>query len=100
MSRIAEIVRFTLRPGQEPAQFDAAAAATGALLAARPGFLGRHLSQGPDGRWTDHVLWADMAAARQAAHEVMADPVAAPFLEAIDGASIEMRHEEVHWQMP
>ena len=92
---VAEVVTFRLADGMTEAAFRAAAAATVPLAARQPGFIARTLSRGDDGRWTDHVLWADRAAAEAAAATVMADPVAAPFIAAIDMDSVVMRHETV-----
>lgn len=97
---VIEVVTFRAAPGQTTASLLVAARATGPLIAARPGFVGRHLSLGADGQWTDHIHWTSLAAAQEAAEDVMADPAALPFLQAIDPASIVMRHETRHWQMP
>lgn len=93
--RVAEIVTFALVPGTIEQDFVQAAQATLAPLSGQAGFLGRQLSKGPDGRWTDHVLWSDMATAQSAAKAVMADPAFGPFLAAIDMGSLTMRHEDV-----
>lgn len=93
--RVIEYVTFTLTPGTDEAAFLAAARGTEALLRRQPGFLSRQLSRGPDGRWTDAVSWASMAEAEAAPQAVMADPAFAPFMALIDGASAEMRHEEL-----
>jgi hypothetical protein len=92
---VAEIVTFRLAAGVGEASFLEAARATGPLLAAEPGFLSRRLSRGADGEWTDHVAWTSLAEAHAAAARVMEAPAAAPFLMAIDPASIVMRHERV-----
>ena len=92
---VAEIVTFRLAAGVGDATFLEAARATGPLLAAEPGFLSRRLSKGDDGAWTDHVAWTSLAEAQAAAARVMKAPAAAPFLMAIDPASIVMRHERV-----
>jgi hypothetical protein len=92
---VTEIVTFRLAPGVTEAAFLAAARATGPLLAAEPGFVARRLSQGDDGRWTDHVAWTGRAEAEAAAARIMAAPEAAPFLMAIDPPSIVMRHERL-----
>jgi hypothetical protein len=96
---VTEIVTFRLAPGITDPAFLDAARATGALLATEPGFVARRLSKGADGRWTDHVAWTDMSRAEAAATRIMSDPAAAPFLAAIDPASIEMRHEALLWTM-
>ena len=92
---VAEIVTFTLQPGTDPDSFARAAAGLDGWLAATPGFLGRCLSCGPDGTWTDHVLWADMAAAMAAADAMPARPEAAAFMADIDPDSVAMRHATV-----
>jgi hypothetical protein len=92
---VAEIVTFRLAAGVTEAAFLAAARATGPLLAAEPGFLSRRLSQGADGAWTDHVAWTGLGEAGAAAARIMEAPAAAPFLAAIDPASIVMRHEPI-----
>jgi hypothetical protein len=96
---VAEIVTFTLAPDTDPDAFARAAAALDPWLGATPGFLGRCLSCAPDGLWTDHVLWADLAAATAAAEALPARPEAAAFLAAIDPSCVSMRHARVaHWQ--
>ena len=100
VGQVAEIVTFRLADGTGEAAFLEAARATGPLLAASPGFVLRHLSRSEDGLWTDHILWASLADAQAAAQAVMADPRALPFLQAIDDASMSMRHATLHWQMP
>ena len=92
---VAEIVTFRLAAGVGETSFLEAARATGPLLAAEPGFLSRRLSKGADGAWTDHVAWTSLAEAKAAAARVMEAPGAAPFLMAIDPASIVMRHEPI-----
>ena len=92
---VTEIVTFRLAAGISEKAFLTAARATGPLLAAEPGFVSRRLSRGEDGTWTDHVAWTDLARAEAAARRIMAAPAAAPFLMAIDPASIVMRHERL-----
>jgi hypothetical protein len=94
----AEYVTFRLQPGTDRTAFLAAARTTEDVLATWPGYLARHLSEGPDGRWTDCVLWSDAATAHAAAEQVMRDARLAPFLAAIAPEGMEMRHETVHWQ--
>ncbi len=97
-ARVAEVVTFRLRPGVTTADFLAANTTTAAILAATPGLVSRNLSAGPDGRWTDHVIWTDQASAQAAAQSMMADPRVAPFMSAIDPEGMDMRHETLHWQ--
>lgn len=96
----AEYVTFHLNPDAALDEFLAAARATDAILSNRPGYLARHLSRGPDGRWTDCVLWADAASAMAAGEAIMSDPRAASFMAAIASEGMEMRHETLHWQKP
>ncbi|MFM7445696.1 MAG: hypothetical protein ACKO2N_17615 [Tabrizicola sp.] len=90
---VIEYVTFGLVPGADEAAFLAAARGTEALVRRQPGFLSRRLSKGPDGRWTDAVTWASLAAAEAAPPAVMSDPDFAPFMALIDGPSAQMRHE-------
>ncbi len=95
---VAEIVTFRLTEGSDPAAFKAAADAMSPLLRATGKALARSLSCDPDGLWTDYILWSDLASAQAAANALMADPVAAPFGEMIDGPSVVMRHADVSLQ--
>jgi hypothetical protein len=94
----AEFVTFRLAPGASRDAFLAAARASDAVLSTWPGYLGRHLSEGPDGRWTDCVLWSDRDTALAAAEQVLTDARLAPFMAAIAPEGMEMRHETLHWQ--
>lgn len=96
---VLEVVTFRLTPGVSEADFLAAARATEAPLRAQPGFLSRHLTRSDAGEWTDHVAWASLAQAMSAAEVVMAEPAFGPFMAAIDGASVRMRHDQILWQM-
>ncbi|MEL7115101.1 MAG: hypothetical protein AAGP08_05835 [Pseudomonadota bacterium] len=95
MPTIAEIVTFPLIAGTDPGAFVTAARATDPVVQAQPGFVARHLSQGPDGRWTDYVLWADMEPAQNASNAVMQSSVFARFAEMIDPEGMVLRHEEI-----
>jgi hypothetical protein len=79
--------------------FLSAANATGTFVRAAPGFLSRRLSRGENGLWTDHVIWSGMAEAKAAAEAIMTESAVAPFLDAIDPASVAMRHDRVALQM-
>lgn len=96
---VLEVVTFRLAPGVTEADFLAAARATEAPLRAQPGFLGRHLTRSDQGLWTDHVAWASLPEAMAAAEVMMAEPAFGPFMAAIDGASVAMRHDPILWQM-
>jgi hypothetical protein len=96
--RVAEIATFSLAPGVTDQDFTVAAKETFAMLSGLPGCLGRSLSKGANNRWTDHVLWTDMATAEAAAQAIMASPLAAPFMAAIDMQTLTMRHETIFLQ--
>jgi hypothetical protein len=98
-SPVMELVTFRLVPGVADTAFLAAARGTEAPLRKRPGFLSRSLTRGSDGLWTDHVLWSSLPEAMAAAEAMMAEPAFAPFMAAIDGATVTMRHDRVLWQM-
>ena len=91
---LVEVVTFRLAPGTDADAFRDAARATTAFLCAAPGFLARTLSVDADGLWTDHMLWSDAALAMQAAETAMTRPEMAPFMAAIDPASMTMRHAD------
>ena len=95
---VAEIVRFKLVDGVSDAAFLDATAAMQPAVAAAPGFLSRRLSKGEGDVWTDYVVWTDLDHALAAASEVFKDPAAQAFGAAIDGESIDMRHEPILWQ--
>ena len=95
---IAEIVRFRLKPGSDPAQFAAAAGAIDGLLQGSGAVLARTLSEDQDGTWTDHILWTDLPSARAMAQKVMADPLAAPMMDMIAPEGLQLHHAEVRHQ--
>ncbi|MDU8945906.1 antibiotic biosynthesis monooxygenase family protein [Ovoidimarina sediminis] len=96
---VAEIVRFRLANGVTENAFLDATRGMQPLVAATPGFVSRRLSKNEDGSWTDYVTWTDMARARSAAKTIFANPETKPFIDAIDGASVDMRHEAILMQM-
>lgn len=92
---IVELVRFRLMTGTDAEAFAESARALDALVKTWPGFVSRTLSGGKDGPYTDHIVWRDMASAQAAARSLPATPEAAPFMAAIDMASVEMSHSPV-----
>lgn len=96
---VLEIVTFRLGAGATDLVFLDTAKGTAAPLRAQPGFLSRHLTRSDDGLWSDHVLWASMAAAMAGAEAMMAEPAFGPFMALIDAPTVTMRHEPVLWQM-
>ncbi len=96
---VAEIVTFTLANGITPSAFVEISQQSEAFVRAQPGFMFRRLSCGADGRWSDHVVWRDHAAAMAAAEAFPKQPFAAALMQAIEPGSIDMRHEDILWQM-
>ena len=96
---VLEMVSFRLVPGTEPAGFVTLAKATEPLLRRQPGYVSRRLVHSPDGLWTDIVEWASLDAALTAARVVPADPGFAPFVAAIDMATVSMAHPALAWRM-
>jgi hypothetical protein len=96
---VAEIVTFTLAGGITPEAFVALSQQSEAFVRAQPGFMFRRLSCGDDGRWSDHVIWRDHASAQAAAEAFSRQPFAAALMQAIEPGSIDMRHEDILWQM-
>ena len=91
----AEIVTFRALPGISRETLRERAEAIGPWLAACPGFLSRTLSLNDTGTWTDHIVWASPDQAKAAGEKLMNEPSAAPFMAAIDGASVTMSHAPV-----
>lgn len=91
----AEIVTFRTDPRLDTRAVLASARALDPFLAARPGFLSRHLSRAEDGTWTDHLLWADPASAHAASEALMGEPAAGAFMAAILPDSVAMSHAPV-----
>ncbi|MEM9796913.1 MAG: hypothetical protein AAF919_10500 [Pseudomonadota bacterium] len=92
---VIETVTFTLNEGVRREDFAAAADQFNAWIRARPGFIARRLSCSADGTWIEHIEWASMADAKQAAAQIGQAEGGAPFLSAIDGVSAKMTHSEL-----
>lgn len=91
-SRTIEIVTFKLASGIDQATFLTHAEAASRFLAACPGFLGRRLSRGEGGDWTDHVEWETFDQAQEAARMFMEAKDLKSFMAAIDPGSVKMQH--------
>jgi len=100
MTQIAEIVTFTLAPDVTSDAFVALSQASEAFVRAAPGFVARQLSRGEDGRWTDYVIWRDLAAAQAVARQFAQQDFAPALIAAIAPGSLSLRHERVEWAMP
>ncbi|KIC43472.1 hypothetical protein RA27_06195 [Ruegeria sp. ANG-R] len=99
MTHVAEIVTFTLADGTKPEEFVKLSQASETFVRAAPGFAHRQLSHGEDGRWTDYVVWTDMKSAQNAAAAFMQQDCAAAMMAVINPDSVQMRHENVLWNM-
>lgn len=87
-----EQVIYRLRPGTDQDAFLAANRRVQAWLEAQPGFVARELAVSPDGRYADHVWWADLASAETAAAAFMATPEAVVMGEMLDADSVTFGH--------
>lgn len=96
---VLEMVSFQLVPGADPAGFVDLAKATEPLLRRQPGYVSRKLVATPEGVWTDIVEWDSLKAATEAARIVLADASFAPFIAAIDMATVSMTHPALAWRM-
>ena len=90
---VIEIVQFRLAIGVSRDDFLAAAAATMPVLCATEGFIGRTLSEGEDGTWTDHVKWTSPELAQTAMAGSMENEALLPFIMAIDPDSIALTYQ-------
>lgn len=90
---IIEIVQFRLADGVGRDEFIAAAANTMPELCTIDGFIGRVLSEGEDGSWTDHVRWANAEAAQDAMGAAMENEALLPFIMSIDPDSMILAYE-------
>jgi hypothetical protein len=96
---VLELVSFHLIPGTPPATFVAMAQATEPVLRRQPGYVSHRLVHTADGQWIDIVEWQSLAHATEAAKIVLADPAIAPFVAAIDMATVTMSHPALAWRM-
>lgn len=90
---VIEIVQFRLANGVDRRDFIAAATETMSVLCATDGFLGRSLTEGQDGSWTDYVKWTDMKAAEAAMAASMENAALLPFIQSIDPDSISLSYQ-------
>lgn len=90
---VIEIVQFRLAEGVSREDFLAAAAATMPVFCATEGFIGRTLSEGEDGAWTDHVKWTSPDTAQAAMAGSMEKEALLPFIVAIDPDSMALSYQ-------
>ena len=90
---IIEIVQFRLADGVDRDEFINAAANTMPALCDTDGFIGRVLSEGEDGSWTDHVRWTDADAAQAAMAESMENEALLPFIMSVDPDTMTLAYQ-------
>ena len=90
---VIEIVQFRLADGVSRDDFVAAAANTMPALCATEGFIGRILSEGQDGTWTDYVKWTDSALAQAALAGSVENEALLPFIMSIDPDSMALTYK-------
>ncbi len=88
-----EIVQFRLAEGVTRNDFVAAAVNTMPALCEIEGFIGRTLSEGEDGTWTDHVKWTDSASAQAAMAGAMENQALLPFIMSVDPDSMVLTYQ-------
>lgn len=90
---IIEIVQFRLADGVDRDEFITAAANTMPALCDTDGFIGRVLSEGEDGSWTDHVRWTDADAAQAAMAGSMENEALLPFIMSVDPDTMTLTYQ-------
>ena len=95
MAHVIETVTFRLTEGTAPEAFAEAARGANGYIESCDGFVARRLSRAEDGTWIEHIEWRDMEAARAAAAGIGAALGGSPFLSAIDGPTVELRHSHL-----
>ena len=97
---VVEIVTFRLQSTADRDAFAEAAADMSPFLRSTGAVLSRTLSVDEHGLWTDHIVWKNMATARETAARIMQEPSALPFMALIDPGSVDLRHGAIHFEMP
>lgn len=84
---IVELAPFVPKPGVTEAEVLAAAERMEhEFLSQQPGYLGRAVTCGADGRWMDVVLWADHAAAQAILPKIPLSAACAAYFACMAGA--------------
>ncbi len=92
---VIETVTFKLNAGFSREDFAKSASAITDFAKSRPGFIARRLSCGEDGLWIEHIEWATMKDAKDAAAAIGGEASLAPAMQAIDGSTVTMHHSEL-----
>ena len=96
---VVETVTFELAESATQQELLTRIKATEDFVRALPGFVFRRLSCGADGRWSDCVVWQDMASATAAAKAFEAQAFVPALMATMKPGSVQMRHETVAWTM-
>lgn len=89
---VIECVVFRLAEGSDQTEFLDNAQLMSEWVKDQPGFVSRNLSCTDEGEWIEHIEWTSMEAAQAAAALIGNDDKTRPFVAAIDGPSLTMRH--------
>lgn len=92
---VIEIVTFRLAEGVSDAQFLETVPASTEFITAMPGFIARRLSKNEDGTWLEHIEWQSIEQAVAASEAFMKEERLKPMMNAIDGASAKMNHNQL-----
>lgn len=92
---VMETVTFKLKEGVTREDFREAAGRMNEFLATQPGFVSRRLSCNEDGEWIEQIEWSDIVSAKSAAAVIGNVESNRPFLSAIDGPTVQMRHSDL-----
>ena len=93
--RVMETVVFRLKEGVTREEFAHAAEKATEFVTAQPGFIARRLSCTGDGEWIEQIEWSGMSYAKAAAAAIGSVEGNRPFLSAIDGPTVQIRHSEL-----
>ncbi len=90
---ILEVVTFKLADGiTDEAFLSSSSEMEKAFLCSAQGFVSRTLSKDKEGNWIDSVQWSNLKDAQGAAEKAMKVEEAAPFMQAIDFNSVQLKH--------
>jgi hypothetical protein len=95
MTSAIELALFKLKPHLSEAEFRSTLSATDEWLARQPGFILRRHGCNGDGERIDYLEWESMEHAKAAMEKFPDAPEMQAFMDAIDPASLSVRHFEV-----
>ncbi len=92
---VIETVTFKLAEGVEDGAFEATFPALEAFTESQKGFIARRFSKGEDGTWLDHIEWSSLQDAQAASENFMQTESIKPFMQCVDGSSVQMSHNQL-----